>query len=307
MGELSKIENYCELSKTKLTFKRDVSKEEWMDVFKSLKQVEGCVQFWIGDCLTYRQQKWGMYDDIAEETGYDVGYLKNLKSVADNVESSHRCDDLSWTHHREVASLTPEKQELFLNRAIEEKLSVRELKDEIRKNEKIYESKELPDKIFNVIYCDPPWKYNNQGFVISAEQHYPTMNIDDLCKMDIKSISAENCVCFMWVTNPILEDGLRLLNNWGFGYKSNFVWVKTNHTPGFYVFGQHEILMIGIKGSFLPTGNKYKSIIKGENLIHSKKPEIVYDIIEKMYPNCKYIELFARNRREGWEVWGNEI
>ena len=105
MGDLARIEGFCELSTTSLTFKRDVSKEEWMDVFKALKQVEGCVQFWIGDCLAYRQQKWGMYDDIAEETGYDKQALRDIKYVAQNVESSRRNDNLSFTHHREVASL----------------------------------------------------------------------------------------------------------------------------------------------------------------------------------------------------------
>ena len=107
MGDLARIEGFCELSTTNLTFKRDVSKEEWMDVFKALKQVEGCVQFWIGDCLAYRQQKWGMYDDIAEETGYETKALRNIKYVADNVELSRRKDNLSFSHHVEVASLPP--------------------------------------------------------------------------------------------------------------------------------------------------------------------------------------------------------
>ena len=100
MGDLARIEGFCELSTTNLTFKRDVSKEEWMDVFKALKQVEGCVQFWIGDCLAYRQQKWGMYDDIAEETGYDKQALRDIKYVAQNVESSRRNDNSLLRNNR---------------------------------------------------------------------------------------------------------------------------------------------------------------------------------------------------------------
>ena len=107
MGDLAKIEGFCELSTTNLTFKRDVSKEEWMDVFKALKQVEGCVQFWIGDCLAYRQQKWGMYDDIAEETGMDKKTLWEYKNVSQSIKPSARAEQLSYTHHREVASLPP--------------------------------------------------------------------------------------------------------------------------------------------------------------------------------------------------------
>ena len=108
MGDLAKIEGFCELSTTNLTFKRDVSKEEWMDVFKALKQVEGCVQFWIGDCLAYRQQKWGMYDDIAEETGYADRTLRLVKETAEKIESGRRLPELSFSHHVEVASLPPE-------------------------------------------------------------------------------------------------------------------------------------------------------------------------------------------------------
>jgi N6-adenosine-specific RNA methylase IME4 len=84
------------------------------------------------------------------------------------------------------------------------------------------------------------------------------------------------------------------------------VWIKKKHTAGFYVFGMHELLLIGVKGSFLPK-EKFKSIINGENKIHSKKPIEVYDLIEKMYPSEKYLELFARNKREGWTSWGNQI
>ena len=99
MGDLAKIEGFCELSTTNLTFKRDVSKEEWMDVFKALKRVEGCVQFWIGDCLAYRQQKWGMYDDIAEETGYADRTLRLVKETAEKIESGRRLPELSFSHH----------------------------------------------------------------------------------------------------------------------------------------------------------------------------------------------------------------
>ena len=77
---------------------------------------------------------------------------------------------------------------------------------------------------------------------------------------------------------------------------------------GFYIFGQHELLLIGTRGSMLPLGEKPISLINGENKIHSKKPIIVYEIIEKMYPELKYLELFARNeKRDGWIKWGNEV
>jgi len=146
---------------------------------------------------------------------------------------------------------------------------------------------------------------------MSAEQQYPTMPTDDLCEIGVAEISAENSVCFMWTTNPLFKDGIRVLESWGFEYKTNIVWIKDRHTAGFYVFGQHEILLIGVRGSLLPTGEKPKSIIKGANLIHSKKPKETYRIIEKMYPGALdktfYCELFCRETEPGWKGWGNEV
>jgi N6-adenosine-specific RNA methylase IME4 len=301
------IDNYCQLSKTELKFKREVTKEEWAMVFNALKGVEGCVQFWIGDCLAYRQQKWGMYDDIAEETGYDKGTLKNIKAVSDNVESSRRRDNLGFSHHVEVAPLPPEKQELFLNKAVEENLSVRELREEIKKDKRQdLKPSMIPDGEFNVIYADPPWQYSNSGFEMSAENKYPTMSIDDMIDQ-VQFKTSENAVLFLWVTNPLLLESFELISAWGFEYKTNFVWIKDRHTAGFYVFGQHELLLICVKGSGMLPEEKHKSIINGLNDVHSKKPHLVYDVIESMYPNHKYLELFARNKREGWKSYGNEL
>ena len=90
MEQLATLDSYCQLSKTSLVFKRDVTQDEWKHVFNSLKLIEGCVQFWIGDCLKYREQKWGMYDDVAKESGYNVDTLKDYKYVADKVKESLR-------------------------------------------------------------------------------------------------------------------------------------------------------------------------------------------------------------------------
>ena len=177
----------------------------------------------------------------------------------------------------------------------------------IKRAEPPTENIPLPSGVYDVIYADPPWEYKNAGFSMSAANQYPTMPIEDLKTMAIKDISATDSVLFLWATNPQLKDALELIDAWGFEYKTNFVWEKSNHTAGFYVYGQHELLLIAVRGSMLPTGKKFKSIIQGENKKHSKKPEVVYGIIEQMYPASKYIELFAREPRSGWKSWGNEI
>jgi len=135
------------------------------------------------------------------------------------------------------------------------------------------------------------------------------MSIEELKELKVENLSADNCVMFMWATNPLLKEAIEVMNDWGFEYKTNFVWVKEKSNYGklgFYVFGQHELLLIGTKGSKLPE-IKYKSIIYGDNKIHSKKPEVVYEMIEAMYPKMKYVELFARNKRTNFESWGNQL
>jgi len=177
----------------------------------------------------------------------------------------------------------------------------------------------IPPGKYKVIYIDPPWKYENSGFEMSAEKHYPVLSIEQLCSMgeNIKDISADNCILFMWVTNPFLEESLEVPKAWGFEYKTNIVWVKKNHTAGFYLFGKHELLLICTKGSILPEDAKLKSVVKAdaieaENTIHSKKPPIFYELIEKSYPiNNKqswHLEIFARGEeRKGWKFVGNEL
>lgn len=171
-------------------------------------------------------------------------------------------------------------------------------------------SADLPPDIFQVIYCDPAWQYSNSGLNGAAANHYMTMPTGEMAKIDVKGITDTNAVCFMWATNPLLEDAIWLMKQWGFEYKTNLVWVKSKSNYGklgFYVYGQHELLLIGVKGSMLPTGDKPKSIIYGDNSKHSKKPEGVYELIESMYPGLKYVELFSRNLRQGWTMWGNQI
>ena len=164
----------------------------------------------------------------------------------------------------------------------------------------------LPEDQYSVIYADPPWQYDNTGITGAAEKHYPTLEIEKICNLQIPS--ADNAVLFLWVTNPFLKEGIQVCEAWGFEYKTNIVWIKERAGQGFYVKGQHELLFIAVKGNFRPNDCLYiKSVVfeaKGE---HSQKPRKFYEIIETLYPNQKYLELFARSKRDGWEAWGKEV
>jgi hypothetical protein len=133
VNELTTLDSYCQLNKTSLVFNRDVSQEEWESVFNSLKLVEGCVQFWLGDCLRYREHKWGgMYDYIPGSAEYSKKALENFVWVSNKVDSSLRRENLRFEHHKQVAALPPERQQYFLDKAVDEKLTVRELKKAIQ-------------------------------------------------------------------------------------------------------------------------------------------------------------------------------
>ena len=228
-------------------------------------------------------------DDRTPTTLAEIGITKNLSSEAQTLAQIE--EDV----FEKVATGKKSKQ-----------AAVKEVKQK-KRNAKLKEkSTELPAEIFQVIYCDPPWQYSNSGFEMSAENKYPTMSIDELRKLRVNEISDTHCAMFMWATNPLLKDALSLMTTWGFEYKTNLVWVKNRHTAGFYTFGQHELLLIGTKGSMLPV-EKPTSIITGDNNIHSRKPEIVYDIINTMYPGLKKVELFARKGQKGFTPWGNEL
>jgi len=182
----------------------------------------------------------------------------------------------------------------------------------IRRQERTHEAQSLPEGVFNVIYADPPWEYSNSGLEGSAASHYQTMSTENICALleDQGANIAKDAVLFLWVTNPLLEDGLKVINEWGFNYKTNITWVKpyvNKGKSGWYIQGHHELLLIATRGSGLPSWQppSVQEIGNGE---HSAKPAEFRDLIERMYPDYNYLELFARNQppRDGWVFWGNE-
>lgn len=165
----------------------------------------------------------------------------------------------------------------------------------------------LPSGSFGVIYADPPWKYDVDFLECSPNKHYPTMTVEEICNIDVPS--SDNAVLFLWATNPMLVNALKVMESWGFKYKTNMVWVKSKFGTGFYFRGQHELLLIGVKGDVHPPEESCRppSVLFADTERHSEKPEEVYHLIEEMYPSRRYLELFARKKRKDWETWGNEV
>lgn len=136
------------------------------------------------------------------------------------------------------------------------------------------------------------------------------MKTEDIFAMkeQISSLADENCHLYMWVTSNYLDVGIECMKHWGFRYITNVVWNKTTGVGmGRYFRNYHEICLFGAKGSFKIDPHVFiKSVISAPRREHSRKPEQMYDLIEKRSPG-PYIELFARNTREGWDSWGNEV
>ena len=176
----------------------------------------------------------------------------------------------------------------------------------IKRQERKINQPPLPKEKFNVIYADPPWEYN-LGLRGDPAEHYSTMTQEQILALKIPT--AEDAILFLWATNPKLEEALQVMKAWGFEYKTNLVWVKDKFGTGYYVRGQHELLLIGKKG-LIPIPDESKrpsSVFFANRENHSKKPEKAYELIEQMYPNCKNLELFATKTRAGWTAWGAQI
>lgn len=173
-------------------------------------------------------------------------------------------------------------------------------------------------KKYNIIYADPPWQfrvYSDKGKGRSAENHYPTMSIKDICELPIKELADDNCVLFMWITYPTLKEAMSVIESWGFKYKTvAFVWVKQNKKSptlfwglGYWTRANSEICILATKGSPKRVSAKVHQIIMTPVEIHSKKPKEVKERIVELLGDLPKIELFARQSTDGWDVWGNEI
>lgn len=165
-------------------------------------------------------------------------------------------------------------------------------------------------KKYKVIYADPPWQYGGSMNITygTADKHYPTMSLDDICNIPIKDITEINAVLFLWATSPQLPEALTVISAWGFEYKASFVWDKIKHVMGHYNSVRHEFLLVATHGSCTPEVMKlYDSVISEERSEHSAKPETFRQIIDTIYPYGNRIELFARKKTEGWDVYGNQV
>lgn len=172
---------------------------------------------------------------------------------------------------------------------------------------------------YRTILADPPWQFTNRTGKMAPEHRrlsrYATLSLDDIAAMPVAGITAETAHLYLWVPNALLPDGLRILDAWGFTYKSNIVWHKIRKDGGsdgrgvgFYFRNVTELVLFGVKGKnarTLPPGRTQVNLLGTRKREHSRKPDEFYDIVEACSPG-PYLELFARGPRQGWTSWGNQ-
>jgi N6-adenosine-specific RNA methylase IME4/ParB-like chromosome segregation protein Spo0J len=167
----------------------------------------------------------------------------------------------------------------------------------------------LPDRRYPILYADPPWKHDfGETHYRAVQRHYPVMALEEICALKVADLTTPDAMLFLWVPAPLIVKGGIVAEAWGFALATSAVWVKDKIGPGHYFRQQHEILLLARRGNPITPapGDKPSSVIHAPRREHSRKPDEVYAIIERMYPGLPKIELFARRAREGWAAWGNQ-
>lgn len=171
---------------------------------------------------------------------------------------------------------------------------------------------------FSTVLADPPWRFQNRTGKVAPEHRrlsrYDTMTTTEVCDLPVADITAERAHLYLWVPNALVSDGLRVLEAWGFTYKSNIVWAKRRKDGGpdgrgvgFYFRNVTELILFGVRGSLrtLDAGRRQVNMIETRKREHSRKPDEQYDLIEACSPG-PYLEMFARYPRPNWTSWGLE-
>lgn len=161
--------------------------------------------------------------------------------------------------------------------------------------------------LFDVVYADPPWRYDNGTPGREVENHYPTMAHDEICAVDVPA--ARDSVLFLWAVAPKLPEALDVMSSWGFSYRSGAVWDKDMAGMGYWFRGQHEHLLVGVKGRWSPPAPSLRvpSVHREPRGRHSKKPDRIRALIATWWPDARRLEMFCRYPSPGWHVWGNQV
>lgn len=159
---------------------------------------------------------------------------------------------------------------------------------------------------YRTVYADPPWCYSNKATRSAAAGEYSTMSVDDICALPVAQLAEDDAHLHLWTTNAFLFEARRVMEAWGFTYKSTFVWTKPQMGIGNYWRVSHEFLLFGMRGRLPFQSRRLKSWAAINRTKHSRKPDEVRLMVEEASPGPR-IELFARQLFRDWHAFGNEL
>jgi N6-adenosine-specific RNA methylase IME4 len=290
------------------------SYEEAVQAWHHLDGLQDDLNWTRGALVSLVVVKWGegTLEDYAKKVGRSVSAIWQYRRVFDVYQNSTRVQflTLKWVHFRSALALDEPERTEALRLAEKNGWAKRDLELHIRRARAILAP--LPDGKYRVIYADPPWEYPREQHSREEQEttlssHYQSLSLEKLCAMPVKDIAQDDAVLFLWTTSPKLEESFEVIKAWGFTYKTSMVWDKIKHNVGYYVSVRHEFLLISTRGSCTPdVPDLHDSVVSIERGEHSEKPDYFRELIDKMYPDGRRIELFARKPSQGWEVYGND-
>ena len=305
----------AEVSRTSLSLPINITQNDWLEVGRQLNEIETGIGWWRGDWWLAKNPEWGSHVDEAEEAGVSYTTAAHCAKVCEEINSCRRRQNLSFSHHIEVCGLHEEAQDEALDWAEQNSASMRDLRKHVRTIKARLNHGDpqdpgmLPEGKYRVIYADPPWSYESASLKSHgvSDDHYGNMSTEQLCELPIADMRGDDSVLFLWAVAPLLPDALEVIEAWGFEYKAQFIWDKVKHNMGHYNSVRHELLLICTHGSCLPDERVLiDSVVSIERTGHSQKPEEFREIIDKLYPYGRRVELFSRSAPDHWTVWGNQ-
>jgi len=291
------------------------SKEFRKRIYSSIRQINRCEKNKIKIEMAFGDY----YKNLEDETINRYSSLTGVtsKQQAEDEINKNRVSINKYVRMSDIPNRDEilEECEAFHNDKSLEMTTAAFMRYTYKERNKDIATPQLPDEKYRIIYADPPWKYD-KGKELSTfkygdvDKHYPPMEIDEICALKINNIADSDCVLFLWTTAPKLPEGLKVIESWGFQYKTNVVWDKIKHNFGFYFSIRHEHLLIAGIGKSTPDIKKlHDSVISIErSKSHSEKPDHFRKLIDELYPTGNRIELFPRgNLPENWDRWGGEL
>lgn len=255
---------------------------------------------YVSDAKKIRQDAPDVFDRMKEGR---YGSMADAKRVAELDTDTREQVNRSIDQGEEVDTKT-------VARKAKRKRSREQRTAKIKEQENETPGLEELDRRFGVVLADPPWSYDfSRSDSRKVENQYPTLQSGEIGDFPVGEIVTNDSILFLWTTSPKLQEGMQVMRQWGFAYKTCLVWDKKTIGMGYYARSRHELLLVGKRGEIPPPepDSRPESVIRAKRGPHSKKPDEVYAVIERMYPDLSKIELFARSKRDGWTSWGNQV